>query len=57
MVAPLDPVVAQIIPQLPLRDPQTMTPQSAREALRTLVRMRASRRVLRMRRVISSRAP
>jgi acetyl esterase len=41
MVAPLDPVVAQIIPQLPLRDPQTMTPQSAREALRALAAARA----------------
>ena len=34
MNAPLDPVIAQIIPQLPLRDPETMTPQSARDALR-----------------------
>ena len=34
MPAPLDPVIAQIIPLLPLRDPKTMTPQSAREALR-----------------------
>ena len=39
---PLDPVVAQIIPQLPLRDPRTMTPQSAREALRTLAAARAA---------------
>jgi acetyl esterase len=39
---PLDPVVAQIIPQLPLRDPRTMTPQSAREALRTLAASRAA---------------
>ena len=37
MVAPLDPVVAQIIPLLPLRDSRTMTPQSARDALRALV--------------------
>jgi len=41
MAAPLDPVVAQIIPQLPLRDPQTMTPQSARDALRALAAARA----------------
>jgi acetyl esterase len=41
MVAPLDPVVAQIIPLLPLRDPQTMTPQSARDALRALAAARA----------------
>jgi acetyl esterase len=39
---PLDPVVAQIIPQLPLRDPRTMTPQSAREALRALAASRAA---------------
>jgi acetyl esterase len=42
MPAPLDPVVAQIIPQLPLRDPRTMTPQSARDALRTLAASRAA---------------
>ena len=41
MVAPLDPVVAQIIPLLPLRDPATMTPQSARESLRALAASRA----------------
>ena len=34
MITPLDPVIAQIIPLLPLRDPDTMTPQSARDALR-----------------------
>ena len=34
MITPLDPVIAQIIPLLPLRDPATMTPQSARDALR-----------------------
>src|SRR6267378_3224623 len=28
MIAPLDPVIAKIIPLLPLRDPATMTPQS-----------------------------
>ncbi|MBV8923290.1 alpha/beta hydrolase [Bradyrhizobium sp.] len=39
---PLDPVVAQIIPQLPLRDPRTMTPQSARDALRALAASRAA---------------
>src|SRR5258705_12103515 len=36
MIAPPDPVVAQIIPLLPLRDPTNMTPQSARDALRAL---------------------
>src|SRR4051812_39211531 len=42
MTMPLDPVVAQIIPLLPLRDPTTMTPQSAREALRALAASRAA---------------
>src|SRR4051794_25772543 len=42
MITPLDPVVAQIIPLLPLRDPETMTPQSAREALRALAASRAA---------------
>src|SRR6201986_5103262 len=42
MAAPLDPVVAQIIPLLPLRDPETMTPQSARDALRALAAARAA---------------
>jgi acetyl esterase len=42
MTIPLDPVVAQIIPLLPLRDPLTMTPQSAREALRALAAARAA---------------
>jgi acetyl esterase len=42
MPAPLDPVVAQIIPLLPLRDPATMTPQSARDALRALAAARAA---------------
>src|SRR5689334_7996126 len=42
MPAPLDPVVAQIIPLLPLRDPTTMTPQSARDALRALAASRAA---------------
>src|ERR1700750_1185918 len=41
MAAPLDPVIAQIIPLLPLRDPTTMTPQSARDALRALAASRA----------------
>src|ERR1700737_2606392 len=41
MPAPLDPVVAQIIPLLPLRDPTTMTPKSARDALRALAASRA----------------
>src|ERR1700689_4221309 len=40
--APLDPVVAQIIPLLPLRDPAIMTPQSARHALRALAAARAA---------------
>ncbi|MEH2524848.1 MULTISPECIES: alpha/beta hydrolase [unclassified Bradyrhizobium] len=42
MITPLDPVVAQIIPLLPLRDPATMTPQSARDALRALAASRAA---------------
>jgi acetyl esterase len=42
MAAPLDPVIAQIIPLLPLRDPAAMTPQSARDALRALADSRAS---------------
>jgi acetyl esterase len=41
MITPLDPVIAQIIPLLPLRDPETMTPQSARDALRALAAARA----------------
>jgi acetyl esterase len=42
MAAPLDPVIAQIIPTLPLRDPATMTPQSTRESLRSLAAARAA---------------
>ncbi|WJR78065.1 alpha/beta hydrolase [Bradyrhizobium sp. NP1] len=42
MAAPLDPVIAGIIPLLPLRDPTVMTPQSAREALRALAASRAA---------------
>src|SRR6476661_6792862 len=42
MPAPLDPVIAQIIPLLPLRDPAVMTPQSARDALRALAASRAA---------------
>src|SRR5271168_3881941 len=42
MITPLDPVIAQIIPLLPLRDPSTMTPQSARDALRALAAARAA---------------
>ena len=42
MTTPLDPVIAQIIPLLPLRDPETMTPQSARDALRALADSRAA---------------
>src|SRR3954447_571785 len=41
MTTPLDPIVAQIIPLLPLRDPETMTPLSARDALRALAASRA----------------
>jgi acetyl esterase len=40
MPAPLDPVIAQIIPLLPLRDTKTMTPQNAREQLRALAAAR-----------------
>ena len=42
MVTPLDPVIAQIIPLLPLRDPTVMTPQNARDALRALADSRAA---------------
>ena len=42
MITPLDPVIAQIIPLLPLRDPAAMTPQSARDALRALAASRAA---------------
>jgi acetyl esterase len=42
MPAPLDPVIAQIIPLLPLRDPAEMTPQSARDSLRALADARAA---------------
>jgi acetyl esterase len=42
MIPPLDPVVAQIIPLLPLRDATTMTPQSARDALSALAASRAA---------------
>jgi acetyl esterase len=42
MTTPLDPVIAQIIPLLPLRDPTVMTPQSARDALRALAASRAA---------------
>ena len=42
MAAPLDPIIAEIIPKLPLRDPATMTPQSARDALRALAAARAA---------------
>jgi acetyl esterase len=41
MTAPLDPVIAGIIPLLPLRDPKTMTPQSARDELSALAASRA----------------
>src|SRR6202000_2115577 len=39
---PRDPAIAQIIPTLPLRDPASMTPQSARDALRALAAARAA---------------
>ncbi|HEY3791126.1 MAG TPA: alpha/beta hydrolase [Bradyrhizobium sp.] len=42
MITPLDPVIAQIIPLLPLRDPAVMTPQSARDSLRALAAARAA---------------
>src|SRR5215218_6488210 len=42
MTTPLDPIVAQIIPLLPLRDPAVLTPQSARDALRALAASRAA---------------
>ncbi|QQN61218.1 alpha/beta hydrolase [Bradyrhizobium diazoefficiens] len=42
MAAPLDPVIAEIIPTLPLRDPAMMTPQSARDSLRALAASRAA---------------
>jgi acetyl esterase len=42
MITPLDPVIAQIIPLLPLRDPDRMTPQSARDALSALAASRAA---------------
>ena len=42
MTTSLDPVIAQIIPLLPLRDPATMTPQSARDSLRALAASRAA---------------
>ena len=42
MITPLDPAIAQIIPLLPLRDPEKMTPQSARDALRALAAARAA---------------
>ncbi|WP_439404353.1 alpha/beta hydrolase [Bradyrhizobium sp. DASA03076] len=42
MAAPLDPVIAQIIPLMPMRDPAIMTPQSARDSLRALAAARAA---------------
>ncbi len=42
MAAPLDPVISQIIPLLPLRDAATMTPQGSRDALRALAASRAA---------------
>lgn len=40
MPLPLDPVIATIIPLLPLREPATMTPQSCRDSLRALAEAR-----------------
>ncbi|GIQ76386.1 alpha/beta hydrolase [Bradyrhizobium sp. RD5-C2] len=40
MPLPLDPVIENIIPLLPLRDPTTMTPQSCRDSLRALAEAR-----------------
>ena len=40
MITPLDPAIAQIIPLLPLRDPDTMTPQGARDSLVAMARAR-----------------
>src|SRR5258707_4622488 len=42
MIARLAPVIAKIIPLLPLRDPNKMTPQSARDALSALAASRAA---------------
>ena len=42
MITPLDPAIAEIIPKLPLRNPETMTPQSARDALRALAAARSA---------------
>jgi acetyl esterase len=42
MTVPLDPAIAEVIPTLPLRDPDNMTPQSAREALRAVAAARAA---------------
>jgi acetyl esterase len=42
MNVPLDPAIAKVLPTLPLRDPDTMTPQSAREALRAVAAARAA---------------
>ena len=40
MTKPLDPAIAEIIPLLPLRDPDSMTPQSARDSLVAMARAR-----------------
>ncbi|WP_375786441.1 alpha/beta hydrolase [Bradyrhizobium sp. Pha-3] len=42
MPLPLDPVIENIIPLLPLREPATMTPQSCRDSLRALADARAA---------------
>jgi acetyl esterase len=42
MTTPLDPAIAQIIPLLPLRDPDALTPQTARDSLRALAAARAA---------------
>jgi acetyl esterase len=41
MSVPLDPAIAKVLPTLPLRDPDSMTPQSAREALHAVAASRA----------------
>src|SRR5262245_40748211 len=42
MPAPHDPVAEKLIPLLPLREVETLTPQSARESLRALAAARAA---------------
>lgn len=42
MPAPLDPAIAAVIPKLPLRDPPSLTPKTARDSLRALADARAA---------------